>query len=271
MPLGYTSMRLMAALDGKRPFGWSSVNCPDSRMAGPERARPEPAVRLAFVIGPASPNPNCHASIETPESRHLVVFRQPRAQLARILSSGRSITVHKFWLLIAFGLVTPAAAQTYGPELQGFDYPFPVHEFGFASQQQTLTMAYLDVAPTAAANGKVAVLLHGKNFCAATWEGTITALTGAGYRVIAPDQIGFCKSAKPHAYQFTFQALARNTRALLQVARDRPCGHDRTFHRRHAGDPLRADVPGGHGPPGAGGPDRAGGLEGEGRPLDQRG
>lgn len=123
--------------------------------------------------------------------------------------------MNKLWLLVAFGLAAPAAAQTYGPELQGFDYPFPVREFGFSSQQQTLTMAYLDVAPTAAANGKVAVLLHGKNFCAATWEGTITALTGAGYRVIAPDQIGFCKSAKPHSYQFTFQALARNTRALL--------------------------------------------------------
>ena len=123
--------------------------------------------------------------------------------------------MNTFWLLVTFGFATPAAAQVYGPELQGFDYHFPVHEFGFSSQQQALTMAYLDVAPTAAANGKVAVLLHGKNFCAATWEGTITALTGAGYRVIAPDQIGFCKSAKPHSYQFTFQALARNTHSLL--------------------------------------------------------
>jgi pimeloyl-ACP methyl ester carboxylesterase len=59
------------------------------------------------------------------------------------------------------------------------------------------------------------VLLHGKNFCAATWEGTIERLSAAGYRVIAPDQIGFCKSSKPAAYQFTFQQLARNTHALL--------------------------------------------------------
>ena len=123
--------------------------------------------------------------------------------------------MNKLALLVALCLATPAAAQTYGPELQGFDYPFPVQSFSFRSQQQDLAMAYLDVAPTGPANGKAAVLLHGKNFCAATWEGTITALTGAGYRVIAPDQIGFCKSAKPHAYQFTFQALARNTRALL--------------------------------------------------------
>jgi len=33
--------------------------------------------------------------------------------------------------------------------------------------------------------------------------------------VIAPDQIGFCKSTKPAHYQFTFQQLAGNTRALL--------------------------------------------------------
>ena len=123
--------------------------------------------------------------------------------------------MNKLWLLAALCLATPAAAQTYGPELQGFDYPFPVQTFSFVSQEQALTMAYLDVAPTTPASGKVAVLLHGKNFCAATWQDTITALTAAGYRVIAPDQIGFCKSAKPHAYQFTFQALARNTRALL--------------------------------------------------------
>ena len=103
----------------------------------------------------------------------------------------------------------------YGPELQGFDYPWPVQRFRFSSQREALEMAYMDVAPTAAANGRVAVLLHGKNFCAATWQATITALAGAGYRVIAPDQVGFCKSSKPDRYQFSFQQLAANTRALL--------------------------------------------------------
>jgi pimeloyl-ACP methyl ester carboxylesterase len=29
------------------------------------------------------------------------------------------------------------------------------------------------------------------------------------------DQVGFCKSSKPESYQYTFQQLARNTRALL--------------------------------------------------------
>jgi pimeloyl-ACP methyl ester carboxylesterase len=59
------------------------------------------------------------------------------------------------------------------------------------------------------------VLLHGKNYCAATWQQTIAPLVAAGYRVVAPDQIGFCKSSKPRAYQFGLHQLAANTRALL--------------------------------------------------------
>ena len=108
----------------------------------------------------------------------------------------------------------PLPAPAYGPELEGFAYPFPVERFAFTSQRQPLQMGYLDVRPERP-NGRTAVLLHGKNFCAATWESQIRALTGAGYRVIAPDQIGFCTSSKPAAYQFTFRQLAENTHALL--------------------------------------------------------
>jgi pimeloyl-ACP methyl ester carboxylesterase len=43
----------------------------------------------------------------------------------------------------------------------------------------------------------------------------VDVLTAAGYRVIAPDQIGFCKSSKPERYQYSFQQLALNTHALL--------------------------------------------------------
>jgi pimeloyl-ACP methyl ester carboxylesterase len=107
-----------------------------------------------------------------------------------------------------------AADPSYGPELQGFSYPWPVSHYRFTSQGTALDMAYLDVKP-AHPNGRTAVLLHGKNFCAATWQATITVLAQAGYRVIAPDQIGFCKSSKPAHYQFSFQQLAGNTHALL--------------------------------------------------------
>jgi pimeloyl-ACP methyl ester carboxylesterase len=119
---------------------------------------------------------------------------------------------------IASGAIRPAVAAddgpAYGSQLQGFDYPWPVSYFSFKSQGESLDMAYMDVKP-ATPNGKTAVLLHGKNFCAATWQNTIAVLSEAGYRVIAPDQIGFCKSTKPAHYQYTFQQLAGNTRALL--------------------------------------------------------
>jgi pimeloyl-ACP methyl ester carboxylesterase len=103
----------------------------------------------------------------------------------------------------------------YGPQLEGFSYPAPVQRFHFVSQGAQLQMAYMEVKP-AQPNGRTAVLLHGKNFCGATWDSTIKVLSKAGYRVIAPDQIGFCKSTKPEHYQYSFQQLAANTHALLE-------------------------------------------------------
>jgi pimeloyl-ACP methyl ester carboxylesterase len=117
---------------------------------------------------------------------------------------------------LAAAVASAAWGETpsYGPELQGFEYPYPVEQFSFSSQRQSLHMAYMDVRPKIA-NGRTMVLLHGKNYCAATWRGTIDALATTGYRVIAPDQIGFCKSSKPERYQYSFQQLARNTHELL--------------------------------------------------------
>ena len=82
--------------------------------------------------------------------------------------------------------------RAYGLELEGFEYPFTTERFSFPSQNQTVSMTFMDVAPDKP-NGRTVVLLHGKNFCAATWEATIKTLVDVGYRVIAPDQIGFCK------------------------------------------------------------------------------
>jgi pimeloyl-ACP methyl ester carboxylesterase len=117
-------------------------------------------------------------------------------------------------LLLASLPAWAAEEPAYGPQLEGFDYPWPVAHFRFASQNEALDMAYMDVSSDHP-NGQTIALLHGKNFCAATWQATITALAAEGYRVIAPDQIGFCKSTKPAHYQYSFQQLANNTHALL--------------------------------------------------------
>ena len=113
--------------------------------------------------------------------------------------------------LFGFGQEKPVALDK---ELTNVGYPFEVRFFTFQSQKQELRMAYLDVQPTNY-NGKNILLLHGKNFNAAYWEQTIKALTEKGFRVIAPDQVGFGKSTKPKHYQYSFNQLSCNTKTLL--------------------------------------------------------
>ena len=111
--------------------------------------------------------------------------------------------------------------------LTNYSYPFEVNNFQLKSQNQDLTMAYMDIKPVKS-NGKVIVLLHGKNFNGAYWKTTVDALSADGYRVIVPDQIGFGKSSKPAGYQFSFQQLAQNTKALLdqlKISRFTILGH----------------------------------------------
>lgn len=107
-----------------------------------------------------------------------------------------------------------APTDAIAPEATSFAYPRPVGTFAFRAQEQDLSMAYIDARP-AQPNGRTVLLLHGKNFSASAWASTIDALVGAGFRVIAPDQIGFGKSSKPAHYQFSFAQLAASTRALL--------------------------------------------------------
>ncbi|MBE7171290.1 MAG: alpha/beta hydrolase [Williamsia sp.] len=121
-------------------------------------------------------------------------------------------------LLIMALLCHTAFSQKERPVLDilltNYQYPYEVKYMAFKSQNQDVKMAYMDVQP-AQPNGHTVVLLHGKNFNGAYWRTTIEALTKNGFRVIAPDQIGFGKSSKPSHYQFTFQQLALNTKTLL--------------------------------------------------------
>jgi pimeloyl-ACP methyl ester carboxylesterase len=107
----------------------------------------------------------------------------------------------------------PAAREPYGIDLEGFAYPYPVSLLPLVNDGEQLRMAYMDVAP-ARPNGRVVVLLHGRNFPSSYWAPVITTLTDAGYRVVVPDQIGFGKSSKPSG-DLHFDTLARNTIALL--------------------------------------------------------
>ncbi|WP_333597388.1 alpha/beta hydrolase [Chryseobacterium flavum] len=117
-------------------------------------------------------------------------------------------------MLITVSSVVFSQVKPLDPLLSEYQYPFEVHFINLKSQSNTLKMAYMDVKPQKP-NGKVIMLLHGKNFNGAYWERTAKDLSAKGFRVIIPDQIGFGKSSKPHSYQFSFSQLAENTRAIL--------------------------------------------------------
>ena len=107
-----------------------------------------------------------------------------------------------------------------GVNLEGYDYPFPVKYIRLDIQGSAFhegsayQMAYMDVQPQNP-NKQTVMLLHGKNFNGAYWGETARALAAQGFRVIIPDQVGFGKSSKPDYFQYSFQQLALNTKALL--------------------------------------------------------
>lgn len=111
-----------------------------------------------------------------------------------------------------------SSAQTpqpdFGPRLERFTYPWPVQTMTVDVIGQPAEIAFMDIAPQRP-NGRSVVLLHGKMFCGAMWESTARALSKAGYRVLVPDHLGFCKSSKPGSMQFSFAALANATRQLM--------------------------------------------------------
>jgi pimeloyl-ACP methyl ester carboxylesterase len=124
----------------------------------------------------------------------------------------------KYFLILVsvFSLTSPVLAESpvkYNKELDGFAYPFEVKTFTLSSQNQDLKMRYMDVGEKDAQ--KVIVLLHGKNFSGYYWERIAKDLLTKKYRVIIPDQVGFGKSSKPDAYQYSFGQLGLNTKSLL--------------------------------------------------------
>lgn len=131
-------------------------------------------------------------------------------------------------LILALTAPTVLGATVVPPSTWNYTYPWPVKYHNLTTQQLNLSMAYMDVTPTGYRTNKTIVLLHGKNFCGATWEDTARRLSTDGYRVIIPDQIGFCRSSKPPSYQFSLQQLAFNTNFLLQslgIAQTHVLGH----------------------------------------------
>jgi pimeloyl-ACP methyl ester carboxylesterase len=131
---------------------------------------------------------------------------------------------------LALALSVPSlarAAEPYGIGLEGYPYPYPVSLLTLSEDEDALRMAYMDFRPAGTGNGRTVLLLHGRNFPSSYWDTAIPALTGAGYRVVVPDQVGFGKSSKP-LFQLSFDMLAAHTIKLLdhlQIARSDIVAH----------------------------------------------
>ena len=119
-----------------------------------------------------------------------------------------------FLVISSVAKVQELSLKPYDPDLTNYQYPYPVQFITLNIQGEVLKMGFMDVRP-ASANGRIVMLLHGKNFNGAYWEQTAKRLTEDGYRVIIPDQIGFGKSTKPQHIQYTFQLLCQNTKSIL--------------------------------------------------------
>jgi pimeloyl-ACP methyl ester carboxylesterase len=106
-------------------------------------------------------------------------------------------------LLVVCGFAQPLA------------YPYPVQFHQLKIEGSPVRMAYMDVKPTKG-NGGTVVLFHGKNFNGFYWKDVIAFLSGNGYRVVVPDQVGWGQSDKPNIH-YSFHMLAANTKNLLDT------------------------------------------------------
>ena len=104
-----------------------------------------------------------------------------RKQSSRTLALLASLTLLNSISVLFFPMVTSAQDETpiystpLGIALESYSYPYPVQYLPLENSGQSVRMAYMDVPPAAKGNGRVVMLLHGKNFYGSCWEITIKA------------------------------------------------------------------------------------------------
>lgn len=129
--------------------------------------------------------------------------------------------------LIALSTVSTAAAQDrppatppadWGPisiNMTEIDYPYPVDYMDIELYGEDVRIAYMDVAPSGAPNGRSVLLLHGGSYYGWYWSAQIAALSEAGFRVVVKDRLGWGKSSKP-ILPYSHSLHAHNSAALLE-------------------------------------------------------
>jgi len=125
------------------------------------------------------------------------------------------LTAISFTLHAQQGRTAPTDIKPGSITYEDIAYPYPVHYLPLTLYGQDVRMAYMDVPAAGTPNGRTVVLLHGMNFGGFYFGGPIDLLRNAGFRVVAPDQIGFGRSSKA-IIPYNFHDMALNTRTLLQ-------------------------------------------------------
>ncbi|HEY7947043.1 MAG TPA: haloalkane dehalogenase [Acidimicrobiales bacterium] len=99
-------------------------------------------------------------------------------------------------------------------DLPGFDFAPHYVEIPSHTGTERLRVHYLDEGPAAAA--ETILLMHGEPSWCYLYRKMVGPLTGAGFRVIAPDLVGFGRSDKPaHRTDYTYARHVEWMRAAL--------------------------------------------------------
>lgn len=104
------------------------------------------------------------------------------------------------------------------------EYPFAPHFIPVSAENSELRMHYIDTGP---GNSIPVLLLHGQPSWSYLYRKMISPLAEAGYRVIAPDLIGFGKSDKPLAE--TNYSYSRHEQWLLSLIEQLNLNHIHLF------------------------------------------
>ena len=139
----------------------------------------------------------------------------------------RSRCIRSWLILLAVfsipGIVLAQSAPPQSPpadwgpvsiNLEEFEYPYPVQYMNFRIYNQDVRIAYMDVSPSGAANGRTVIFHHGGLYYGWYWKEQIKALSDEGYRVIVKDRLGWGKSSKP-VLPYSISLWASNTARLM--------------------------------------------------------
>jgi pimeloyl-ACP methyl ester carboxylesterase len=138
-----------------------------------------------------------------------------------------------YWVALLFATAAlgqqkaPADVKPGSITYEEVAYPYPVQYLPLTMYGQDVRMAYMDVPPVGAPNGRTVMLFHGMNFGGFYFAGPIDVLRKEGFRVVVPDQIGFGRSSKA-IIPYNFHDMALNSRRLLEklgVAKVSIVGH----------------------------------------------